>query len=453
MMYYIFEFSAILGFSGVLYFLFLARSKAISYRRHYILGSILAALLIPFFPVMQGSETFLIQDLLPQITIGGELASDTARLEEINDAKFPWNSILVLIYILISGFFLSKLGYAFYQLYSIISRANKVVYKGTRVAYSDKVDHPCSFMRTIIIPNEVKYSGEELDTIITHESTHISLGHSLDRVLVALLLVLFWWHPVLWLFKKQLEKIHEFQVDKQMLSIMNTQKYKEILLRICFQAPALSLTNTFNSHLKQRLIMMKTRKMKSPLFKVISLSIVAIAGMLLIHACGAETASDELIETMATAESTDILKSSLDTITTFDMDTKKELTVIKRSEGDVYLKADRMPLFPGCDLAMNEEALTTCSNTNLIQYIYKNIKYPEIAREESIEGMIVVKFVVDESGKIQEHKYLKTLGYGMEIAVDNMLESMNAEIEWIPGQVDNKAVSVEYTLPIKFKLQ
>ena len=111
-----------------------------------------------------------------------------------------------------------------------------------------------------------------------------------------------------------------------------------------------------------------------------------------------------------------------------------------------------MPLFPGC-ADTDKEALQACSNQKLLQFIYKNITFPESAKLKGTEGTVLVKFVVNKLGGIQNKEIQVTPGKELGDAVLDMLGIMGKEIRWLPGKQDGKKVNVEYTLPVKFKLQ
>jgi len=66
----------------------------------------------------------------------------------------------------------------------------------------------------------------------------------------------------------------------------------------------------------------------------------------------------------------------------------------------IYKVADEMPRFPGCGTA-NEynSSLKSCGDKKMLQFIYENINYPKVAREQGIEGTVVVRFIVKKDGR------------------------------------------------------
>lgn len=117
----------------------------------------------------------------------------------------------------------------------------------------------------------------------------------------------------------------------------------------------------------------------------------------------------------------------------------------------IYFQPDKKAYFPGCNLdELDETEAKICSDKKLLNYIYGNIKYPAEARKNGVEGMIVVSFVIDENGQIQNPKVIRDIGAGVG---EEGLRVVKGMPNWIPGEVDGKVVKVGFNLPIKFKLQ
>lgn len=102
----------------------------------------------------------------------------------------------------------------------------------------------------------------------------------------------------------------------------------------------------------------------------------------------------------------------------------------------VMTTVDVMPQFPG---GMSE----------VMKYIAKNLCYPKIAKENGIQGRVIVRFIVSASGKVENVKVLRSLDPYCDKEAIRLVKSMP---NWIPGKEDGKAVSVYYTLPIVFRL-
>lgn len=114
----------------------------------------------------------------------------------------------------------------------------------------------------------------------------------------------------------------------------------------------------------------------------------------------------------------------------FALDSKKE-------KDSVFTVVKQMPEFPGGVDA-------------LMQYLGANIKYPEQAKKDSIQGRVFVSFVVEKDGKVDEVKVLRGIGSGCDKESVRVISTMP---DWTPGRNENgEAVRVAYNIPIKFAL-
>lgn len=115
---------------------------------------------------------------------------------------------------------------------------------------------------------------------------------------------------------------------------------------------------------------------------------------------------------------------------------------------------EEMPRFPGCDEAGNYEAQKACADKKMLEFIYKNIKYPTIARDNGIEGTAVVSFVVEKDGSITDIKIVRDPGAGCGEESLRVVALMNRlPQKWVPGQQGNENVRVQFNLPIRFRLE
>jgi periplasmic protein TonB len=124
------------------------------------------------------------------------------------------------------------------------------------------------------------------------------------------------------------------------------------------------------------------------------------------------------------------------------------------NEQEVFTVVEEMPRFPGCETMKGDQAeIKKCSGEKLFQYIFANLKYPEDAKKNGVQGTVIAKFVVTKNGEIGDIIILRDLGYGLGDAAKQVLKNMNTiPVKWIPGRQRGKAVNVYYTLPIKFDL-
>ena len=89
-------------------------------------------------------------------------------------------------------------------------------------------------------------------------------------------------------------------------------------------------------------------------------------------------------------------------------------------------------------------------DADLLNYLAKNIKYPQMARESGISGIVYVKFVVDKKGKVGDVQVLRGIGGGCDKEAVRVVKTMP---DWTPGKQRGKTVSVYYNLPVRFVLR
>ncbi len=84
-----------------------------------------------------------------------------------------------------------------------------------------------------------------------------------------------------------------------------------------------------------------------------------------------------------------------------------------------------------------------------LKAIQQNVKYPEIAKRAGIQGRVYVKAYVDSTGNVARTMLLRGIGAGCDEAALDAVK----KVKFIPGMQNGKAVNVEVTVPILFKLQ
>ena len=107
------------------------------------------------------------------------------------------------------------------------------------------------------------------------------------------------------------------------------------------------------------------------------------------------------------------------------------------NKNTVYRSVEQMPRFPGGEAA-------------LVKYLESHINYPPEAAKNKIEGHVIVQFVVKNDGSIGEVKVVRSLEKDLDKEAIRVIKSLP---NFTPGRQDGKAVSVWYTLPVKFKLK
>jgi protein TonB len=113
--------------------------------------------------------------------------------------------------------------------------------------------------------------------------------------------------------------------------------------------------------------------------------------------------------------------------------------------------AEYMPSFGTCEYhEMSKEEYKKCSDVALLQYFAQHIKYPSRARENRIEGKVILRFVIDENGDVQSANVLRDVAGGCSEEALRVLSTMP---KWKAGRHGGRNVKVNFTLPVSFKLQ
>lgn len=127
----------------------------------------------------------------------------------------------------------------------------------------------------------------------------------------------------------------------------------------------------------------------------------------------------------------------------------KEKTATREMAADatdgVYVVAEVMPKYAGCAT----DTVADCTFRKLLEHIRGNLKYPEEALKNQVQGPVVAEFVVGADGSIRDVKIKNGIGSGCDEEALRVIRSMPA---WTPGYQDGKAVPVRMTLPVLFQL-
>jgi periplasmic protein TonB len=106
-------------------------------------------------------------------------------------------------------------------------------------------------------------------------------------------------------------------------------------------------------------------------------------------------------------------------------------------EDEPFYVVEEMPLFPGGDAAIQK-------------YIGENVVYPEIAKENNIQGRVIVKFCVTPKGGVDQVSVLKGVDPELDAEVVRVVKTLP---KFKPGKQGGKPVPVWYTIPIYFQLK
>ena len=120
------------------------------------------------------------------------------------------------------------------------------------------------------------------------------------------------------------------------------------------------------------------------------------------------------------------------------IETKPQAEEVEEEEYIPFAIVEDKPMFQGKDA--NE----------FTKWVYNNIEYPELPRENGIQGRVTVQFTIDKDGSVKDVTVLR----GVDPSLDKeAVRVISKSPKWTPGRQRNKAVKVKYTFPIIFQLK
>lgn len=118
------------------------------------------------------------------------------------------------------------------------------------------------------------------------------------------------------------------------------------------------------------------------------------------------------------------------------MTANAQKTVVSQTNQKVFDTVDQMPEYPGGMQAM-------------IEFLQANMKYPEDAAKQKVEGRVMVQFVVETDGSISDVHVAKQVFPSLDAEAIRVVQAMP---KWTPGKEKGKVVRVKYNLPVVFRM-
>jgi len=259
----------------VVYILLLEREKMHQFKRFYLLFGLLFSIVIPFitFEIYVESTAAVAKAMVqPKPFSTAIIAEKTNYLPVI-----LWSVYLIVTVGLLVRFTNNLIKIS----RKINSNPSEKFQNATLILLTEKV-LPHTFLNYIFI-NKNDYENRKIeDELYTHEQTHVTQKHTLDLLLIELMKTVFWFNPLLILYKKAIQLNHEFLADEHVVqSYNNVPFYQNLLLQNASWNNTFYLASNLNYLVtKKRLIMMtKTTSNKMLFFKKLAL-VPILSGMI-----------------------------------------------------------------------------------------------------------------------------------------------------------------------------
>lgn len=433
------------------YKLLLSRDTFHAFNRATLLLLMLLSLVLPFVSLSIDKPTVVNNGMVQveQLLVAGVTGEDT------QPASLTLVQVLFMVYMVGVVVSVGREIVSLAGLYKLISgRDHVTIDNGIRIIVIDGDMAPFSWFNNIVISRSDYESGRR--EILIHEMAHISHHHSLDILLCNVLLIFQWFNPAVWLLRRELRNIHEYEADEAVLaSGANAAEYQLLLIRKAVGERLFSMANNLNHNsLKKRITMMLTKR-SNPWNRVKVLLTVPVAAVAVVAFATpkAESLSRE-IEHESDAIVSSVVKSTSDKAAlvaqgktsgeeTVNAMGRADNTLIDNDiqrmtsmDDDVYEVVEKMPEFPG-------------GIAELMKYLSSNIKYPVEAHKAGIQGRVVVSFVVNKDGTVKDAKIVRSVDKSIDAEALRVISAMP---KWLPGYQDGKAVKVRYTVPVTFRL-
>jgi TonB family protein len=385
---------------ALLYHTLLAQETFFGLNRRYLLATLAGGLLLPWCGMRWPSSNTIFEN--EQVINGMFLPEFSTKIDQwtsssdqflLGQTFFGWIWLL--------GIIIGVMRFI-YGLSIIVDAAQQASEQEGNMIYSDAIDMPFSFFRWIFIPTYYR-NEPQLDMIIRHEQAHCSGWHSMDILFSELVCIFFWWHPLAYWYKRALRAVHEYIADQSVTQYFSRKQYGLLLIKQAQSGPVFAYANHFlQSPLKQRLSML-TKHNSAPVRSLRYALVMPFALLLFLL---------------------------------FQQNTAFAQLKLGNKGGKVYDTPEK-----GAEFSAGGES-------SMGKFLAENIKYPPAARKENAEGLVVISFVVNKSGNVEDVKSLKPMRQDL---IDEAIRVVKLT-KWIPASNGGKVVKSRMTLPIKFKL-
>jgi len=283
-----------------IYRFFLEKEKRFTFNRVFLLWCLIFSFLIPLIPIglaqseMPWSALFAsgeTEKTSYAISEGLWLESDVQATAMENESAAISSktlyAIAFLIYVSISALLFIRLIRIIHRIQLKIRRNPKRFIQGCEVVLLNEYVVPHTFINTVFLNRKQFEHSNIPQEVLNHEFTHARQKHSLDILFVEILKIIFWFNPLLYLYKHAIALNHEYLADEAVISKGTVIKnYQRMLLKTMEGSAIHGLVSSFNFSLtKRRLQMMTQTKTKGKFLFKLAMLLPLFAGLSLMLGC------------------------------------------------------------------------------------------------------------------------------------------------------------------------
>lgn len=246
--------------SGVLflYYQWCLKDKTFHhYNRFYLLSAVVISLLLPLvkvenFTIAVSNNVYLLMSKF-----------QTYQLDNNTNNDFNYFRIILQALGVVSLFFLGKLLFGIYNILKFKKKFPKEQFGEIHFFQTDLEEAPFSYFKSLFWKKSILLHSDVGRQILKHEMVHIEQKHSYDKIFMEIIRAIFWFNPIFYFIKKELNLIHEYLADNKAVKQSDTKAFAQMLLASHFSGTSFPATSPFlSSNLKKRLQMIQKPKTK-----------------------------------------------------------------------------------------------------------------------------------------------------------------------------------------------
>lgn len=429
--------SLLMGIFYGYYFIALRRETSFQFNRFYLLVGILLSLVFPLIripsPVVVDIPTF---HTLAEVVIVANGTSVQASL-------FSWEMILYSFYLLGLAVSFWLLTQRFWKMWRFILDAEeKEENQDHTLIYTKGELSTASFLRFLFWDDSKDLDEQALAQIKAHELCHIRQKHSYDIIFIEIIGLIFWFNPFIYFIRRDLVQTHEYLADRAALNIGTPKNYKRLMLSQALNTRFVLAHTFFQSPIKNRINMLNNESNQRKLIVIAILLLPILGGLFFFSTFVKKIDIHVVMEPSAYESYEETPEEEIED--EFEERERKEIIErkkqIERRVEEITASSD-----PDINAFIFAEKEPKPLNMGDIQ---RAIGYPQIARDAGIDGNVIVRVLVDETGKYSRHKVISQVHPVLTKAVEEHID----KLRFTPAIQGGKPTKFWVNIPFNFKL-